>query len=145
MLLECRKRVFPDILDAIEVLGVAERTLRGYEGKDEAPADIIERMAVLYGAPELRFWYMAKHPVGQKIMPQVHLKSITAAALGVNNSVINLKKDFTELSIIADDDQITDEEVQSTLLIRANLSHSLQRIAEAILSIDKHVFERQVS
>lgn len=145
MLRECRKAVFPDILDAAEALGVAERTLRGYEAQDYAPADVIERMAELYNAPELRFWYLSKHPVGQKIMPQVQAKSITAAALGINNSALNLSKDFLELAVIADDDKISEDEVQPTLQIRERLHQAWQRIAEAILSIDKQITEKQTS
>ena len=139
MLRECRISIGFSKGYALEQLGVAERTLSGYEADDDAPADIIDRMADLYQAPIIRYWYIAKHPVGGKILPKIAIEQFPVAVLRLRNAAEGIEDECDRLAVIADDKVISEEEVEPTLGIMDRLEHMMEHILETIVAIKMNI------
>ncbi|MDR2558896.1 MAG: helix-turn-helix transcriptional regulator [Oscillospiraceae bacterium] len=59
---------------ASELLGIAPRTLCGYEnGEAKVPEDIVSKMADVYNCPLLAWWHLKKYSPLGKYLPHVQM------------------------------------------------------------------------
>jgi len=59
---------------ASELLGIAPRTLSGYEnGEAKVPEDIVVKMADVYNCPLLAWWHLKKYSPLGKYLPDVQM------------------------------------------------------------------------
>lgn len=136
MLRSCRKEVFPNILDAAEQLGVAERTLRDYEAKGTAPPDIIDVMATIYHKPILRYLYCGSCAIGRKIHPEVSEKHLAEALMRMKNSIHGIDQECKTMSQILDDGVIEADEKEPAANSMARLRTTRDRITEFIVNFE---------
>lgn len=146
MLRECRKSAKVDIDTALSNLGVAERTLRGYEADDDAPHDIVNRAAELYNAPLLRHWKCSKCPLGH-IHPAVKEEDLYADLLRITRTATRAKEDCFALADILEDGKITPDEVGPAEEIKSRFQKLIklgtQLLANFDMTMEKHSPRRQ--
>ena len=132
---------------ASEQLGISVSTLSNYElGITTPPVDIVVKMSDLYNAPEILNYYCKSYcPIGRSLSISTDVKSLELAALRVlkrldDNDIKNIKKELTD---IADDGQITEDEEDRLEGILHKLDELATVISELKLIGQKRLYNRK--
>lgn len=132
---------------ASEQLGISVSTLANYElGITTPPVDIVVKMADLYNAPEILNHYCKTYcPIGRSMAIATDVKSLESATLRVlkrldENDIRHIRKELTD---IADDGQITEDEDDRLDGILQKLDDLATVISELKLIGQKHLYNRK--
>lgn len=149
---QCRKQAAlynPDVCSresASEQLNISVSTLANYElGQTTPPVDIITKMAELYNAPEILNHYCKTIcPIGNSMSIATDVKSLELATLRVlkrlnENDIKDIRKELTD---IADDGQITDDEEEKLDGILKKLDDISTVISELKLIGQKRLYSK---
>lgn len=132
---------------ASEQLGVSVSTLANYElGITTPPVDIVVRMAELYNAPEILNHYCKTYcPIGCSMSIGTDVKTLELATIRVIKRLDekDIRSIRQELTDIADDGQITDDEEDRLDSILHKLDELATVISELKLIGQKRLYSRK--
>lgn len=108
------------------------------------PFDILE-MANGYRCPELCNHYCVNEcPIGQKYVPELHIKDLSQIVLEMVNSLNSLDKDKNRLVEIAVDGQISNDEIDDFIHIQKELERISITIGSLQLWVEKMLADGQI-
>lgn len=132
---------------ASEQLGISVSTLANYElGITTPPVDIVVKMADLYNAPEILNHYCKTCcPIGRSMSIATDVKSLELATIRVikrldEKDIKNIRQELTD---IADDGQITEDEEDRLDSILQKLDDLATVISELKLIGQKRLYNRK--
>ena len=132
---------------ASEQLDISVSTLANYElGITTPPVDIVVKMAELYNAPEILNHYCKAYcPIGRSMSIGTDVKSLELATIRVikrldENDIKSIRQELTD---IADDGQITDDEEDRLDGILHKLDELATVISELKLIGQKRLYGRK--
>ena len=132
---------------ASEQLGISVSTLANYElGITTPPVDIVVKMAELYNAPEILNHYCKTYcPIGCSMSIGTDVKSLELATIRVikrldEKDIRNIRQELTD---IADDGQISDDEEDRLDSILQKLDELATVISELKLIGQKRLYSRK--
>ena len=132
---------------ASEQLGISVSTLSNYElGITTPPVDIVVKMAELYNAPEILNHYCKTNcPIGRSMSIGTDVKSLELATLRVikrlnEKDIRNIRQELTD---IADDGQITEDEEDRLDSILHKLDELATVISELKLIGQKRLYNKK--
>lgn len=109
---EARKFAGLTIEQAAEMIGVAPRTLAGYEkGEYIPPADIVCSMCQTYRAEWLAYQHLqGSNPLGRKYLPEIDFSSLPAQVLRFQKEMADAEGVAGEMIEVACDGQVDKQE-----------------------------------
>lgn len=108
-----RKEAGLSLEEASFRLHISRKTLVNYENGDSPiPSDIVYRMAIIYGKPELLVNHCAKNcPIGQLITQELRKRDMATSVLGLLKELDDVNRLKTQLIEIASDGELDDSEI----------------------------------
>lgn len=130
MLKEARKKAGLSIQEAAFRLHIGSRTLLNYEnGYSMVPPDIVLKAAEVYNEPLLCARYCVEScPIGQVYATPVEIRDLASSVLGLLKEEADVHSIMHKLVTIAQDGEITQEEIDEFRSILQELIELEQKI-----------------
>lgn len=124
---------------AAELLGISESSLSNYEtGKTKCvPAEMVDKMATLYNAPELRNIYCVQCPIGCRMHLAVSVSPIEKIAIHLFNSTIPLTDTLGKFLRIAAKGRVDESEKKMLEEIAGNFDNLTYATSEFFIFAER--------